>query len=102
MSDLADRVLATLHRIAPDVDPSTVDRHRPLVDQLDLDSMDYQNLLAALSTEHHVQIPETAIATLRTIDDIVAFVEAGGGATASPASPAPPGPARPAQAGRAR
>ncbi len=99
MTDLADRVLATLHRIAPDVDPATVDRQRPLVDQLDLDSMDYQNLLAALSTEHAVPIPETAIATLRSIADIVAFIEAGGGVTASPGEP---GSARPAQADRAR
>jgi acyl carrier protein len=101
MTDLADRVLATLHRIAPDVDPATVDRQRPLTDQLDLDSMDYQNLLAALSTEHAVPIPETAISTLRSIDDIVAFIEAGGGVTASTAAAAP-APGRKAQEDRAR
>jgi acyl carrier protein len=76
MTDLADQILATLHRIAPDVDPATVDRARPLTDQLDLDSMDYQNLLAALSTEHAIPIPETDIAALRSIDDLVAYVEA--------------------------
>ena len=58
MTDLADQILATLHRIAPDVDPAAVDRARPLADQLDLDSMDYQNLLASLSTEHAIPIPE--------------------------------------------
>lgn len=75
---LADQVLATLHRIAPDVDPATVDRARPLVDQLDLDSMDYQNLLAALSTEHAVPIRETDIPGLRSIDDLVHHLEAHG------------------------
>jgi acyl carrier protein len=75
MTELADRVLATLHRIAPDVDPATVDRSRPLVDQLDLDSMDYQSFLAALSTEHAIPIPEEAIARLRSIDDLVTYIE---------------------------
>jgi acyl carrier protein len=76
MTDLADQILATLHKIAPDVDPATVDRARPLVDQLDLDSIDYQNFLAALSTEHRVSIPEAEVATLRSIDDLVGYIAA--------------------------
>lgn len=75
MTDLADQVLATLHRIAPDVDPATVDRARPLVDQLDLDSMDYQNLLARLSTEHAVPIRDADIPALRSIDDLVRYIQ---------------------------
>ncbi|HEU0032547.1 MAG TPA: phosphopantetheine-binding protein [Kofleriaceae bacterium] len=75
MTDLADAILTTLHRIAPDVDPATVDHARPLADQLDLDSMDYQNLLAALSTEHAVAIREADIPTLRSIDDLVHYIE---------------------------
>lgn len=76
MTQLADQILATLHRIAPDVDPATVDRAQPLVDQLDLDSMDYQNLLAALSTEHSIPIPESDVAGLRSIDDLVSYIGA--------------------------
>lgn len=75
MTTLADQILATLHAIAPDVDPATVDRARPLTDQLDLDSMDYQNFLAALSTAHAMPIPETDIPTLRSIDDLARYVE---------------------------
>ena len=75
MNHLAEQILATLHRIAPDVDPATVDHAMPLVDQLDLDSMDYQNLLSALSTEHAVAIPESDIARLRSIDDLVGYIE---------------------------
>jgi len=78
MTALADQILATLHRIAPDVDPATVDRARPLVDQLDLDSMDYQNLLAALSTEHACPILEPDIPKLRTIDDLAHYIETHG------------------------
>lgn len=76
MTELADRILAALHRIAPDVDPVLVDRSRPLVEQLDLDSIDYQNFLAALSTEHAVEFPERDVAGLRSIDDLVRYVEA--------------------------
>ena len=67
-------VVAELRRIAPDVDPATVDRVVPLVDQLDLDSMDYQNLLVALSTEHAVAIAESDVATLRSIDDLASYI----------------------------
>jgi len=75
MSQLADQILAALHKIAPDVDPAGVDRARPLVDQLDLDSMDYLNLLSAISTEHAVPILEVDIPKLRSIDDLVGYVE---------------------------
>ncbi len=76
MTDLASQILATLHRIAPDVDPATVDHARPLVEQLDLDSIDYQNFLAALATEHAIEIPERDVAGLRSIDDLVRYTAA--------------------------
>ena len=72
----ADQILAMLHRIAPDVDPAIVDRVRPLADQLDLDSMDYQSLLVAISTQYTMPIPETDVASLRSIDDLAHYVEA--------------------------
>jgi acyl carrier protein len=72
---MADEVLATLCKIAPDVDPATVDRAKPLPDQLDLDSMDYQNLLAALSTRYAIEIKEIDVPKLRSIDDLVSYVE---------------------------
>ena len=87
MTELAGQILATLHRIAPDVDPSSVDSGRPLVDQLDLDSIDYQNFLAALAAEHAIEIPEREVANLRSIDDLVSYI-------ASTRAPSPRLPAR--------
>ena len=78
MTAPADEILAMLHRIAPDVDPVSVDRARPLADQLDLDSMDYQNLLVAISTRYAMPIPERDVAGLRSIDDLVRYVAAHG------------------------
>lgn len=76
MTTLAERILATLHRIAPDVEPAAVDRSRPLVEQLYLDSMDYHNFLAALSSEHGIEIPERDVGGLRSIDDLVSYIAA--------------------------
>ncbi|HSN25022.1 MAG TPA: acyl carrier protein [Kofleriaceae bacterium] len=76
MTPIADRILAMLHAIAPDVDPAAVDRARPLPDQLDLDSMDYQSLLARIATEFRIAIAETDVPTLRSIDDLASYVAA--------------------------
>jgi acyl carrier protein len=75
MTTIADEVLSTLCKIAPDVDPRGVDRARPLPDQLDLDSMDYQNLLAALSTRYAIDIKEADVPKLRSVDDLVSYIE---------------------------
>ena len=85
MTELAGQILATLHRIAPDVDPATVDRARPLVEQLDLDSIDYQNFLAALAAEHAIEIPERDVANLRSIEDLVSYIS-----STRASSPRPP------------
>ena len=74
MTDPADEILAMLHAIAPDVEPAVVDRSRPLADQLDLDSMDYQRLLAAVSTRFAVPIAEPDVPGLRSIDDLARYV----------------------------
>ena len=74
--NIADHILAALHRIAPDVDPASVDLARPLADQLDLDSMDYQNLLVAISTRYAMPIPEIDVPTLRSVDDLARYVAA--------------------------
>lgn len=76
MTTMADEILAMLHKIAPDIDPRAVVHAEPLRDQLDLDSMDYQSLLAALSTQYAVEIREADVPRLQTIDDLVAYVTA--------------------------
>jgi acyl carrier protein len=75
MTTLADEVLAMLCKIAPDVDPQTVDRARPLPDQLDLDSIDYQMLLVGLSTRYAVDIKESDVPRLRSIEDLASYIE---------------------------
>ncbi|HET9992981.1 MAG TPA: acyl carrier protein [Kofleriaceae bacterium] len=71
----ADQILSLLHKIAPDVDPATVEHTRPLADQLDLDSIDYQNLLVAISTQYAIPIPEADVPSLRSVDDLALYVD---------------------------
>jgi acyl carrier protein len=74
MNDVATEVIAALHRIAPETDPARIDRAAPLVDQLDLDSMDYLRFLASVGARYHVEIPEADVPGLATIDQIVAYL----------------------------
>ena len=70
----ANDVIAELVRIAPDIDPGTVDPDRPLADQVDIDSMDFHNLIVALTTRYHVDIPDAVAGTLRTVRAIVDYI----------------------------
>ena len=74
-AQIGTEVLELLRRIAPDIDPASVDRGRPMADQLELDSMDYQSLLAAIAARYAIAIPEGAVPGLRSVDDLAAFVQ---------------------------
>jgi acyl carrier protein len=74
--DIAAEVLAALHRIAPEIEPALVDRAVALADQLDIDSMDFLQLLIALGARFGIDIPEADAPRLRTVDDIVAYLAA--------------------------
>lgn len=73
---LANEVLTALRKVAPEIDPATVDRRAPITEQLDLDSMDVQRFLAALGERYHVDIPEADVPRLDTIEAIVTYLEA--------------------------
>jgi acyl carrier protein len=72
--DIAAEVLAALRRIAPEIDPALVDRGVALTDQLDIDSMDFLELLTALGARFGIDIPEADAPRLRTVDDLVAYL----------------------------
>jgi len=73
---VVEAVYDVLRRIAPELSPGELDRGRPLRDQVDLDSMDWLNLLTALHERLGVDIPEADYAKLVTFDDVVAYLEA--------------------------
>jgi acyl carrier protein len=72
---LRREVLGALAEIAPEADPATLRGAVPLRHQLDLDSMDFLNLLVAVHQRTGVEIPEADYGKLASLDQIVAYLE---------------------------
>jgi acyl carrier protein len=75
MKSLRAEILSVLTSIAPEVDPDDIRDEVLLRDQVDLDSMDWLNFLLGIHKRLHVEIPETDYASLRTLADVVRYVE---------------------------
>lgn len=73
-AELRAALLAELHRIAPDVDTATLDVHAPLRETVDIDSMDFLNLLAAIHARCGVEIPDADAGQLRTFEEVYDYV----------------------------
>jgi acyl carrier protein len=67
-------VLETLTRIAPEIDPGSIDARANFREQLDLDSMDFLNFVLALHQRLGVEIPEIDYPQLYTLDGAVAYL----------------------------
>lgn len=70
-----EAVFAVLARIAPELAPAAIAPDKPLRDQVDLDSMDWLNVLVALHERLGVNIPEADYGRLVTLDDIVGYLQ---------------------------
>jgi acyl carrier protein len=67
---------ALLHRIAPEVDLDAVDPEAPLQEEVDLDSMDFLNLVTALHEKTGIDIPERDYPSLSTVAGFIAYIAA--------------------------
>lgn len=65
-----------LHRIAPEVDLAEVDPEAPIQTELELDSMDFLNLVTGLHDAAGIDVPERDYPQLATVDGFVAYVAA--------------------------
>jgi acyl carrier protein len=63
-----------LEEIAPEVDAAAIDPALALRDQVDLDSIDFLNLIAALSEEIGADIPERDYESLETLDEAIDYL----------------------------
>ena len=68
-------LLAILQRIAPEFDARDLVETEPLRDQIDLDSVDWLNVLVAVNERLHVDIPEADYEKLRTFADLVGYLQ---------------------------
>jgi acyl carrier protein len=74
-NDIRAEVLSVLTTIAPEVEVEDIRDDVLLRDQVDLDSMDWLNFLIGIHNRLHVDIPESDYASLRTLTDVVHYVE---------------------------
>ena len=56
--DVRQVVIDILEDVALDEDLSTIDDQKPLRDQLDLDSMDFLDIVMELKKRHKVEVPQ--------------------------------------------
>ena len=68
-------VLDILERIAPDEDLTNLDDAAPLRDQMELDSMDFLDIVMELRKRHRIQIPEADYGNLASMNSTVAYLE---------------------------
>jgi acyl carrier protein len=73
-TEARDLLVGLLHRIAPEADLDVVDPGAQLQDELDLDSMDFLNLMTALHDATGIDVPERDYPLLSTIDGFVTYV----------------------------
>jgi acyl carrier protein len=72
--ELREIVMAAITRVAPEVDPAALRPDAPLRDQVDLDSMDFLNVVIALHDQLRIDIPESDYGQLSTVNAIVAYL----------------------------
>jgi acyl carrier protein len=75
-ANIRQAVVAILRRIAPEFDPKDLLESEPLRDQIDLDSIDWLNVLVGVNEQLHVDIPEADYEKLRTLSDLVRYLKA--------------------------
>lgn len=67
-------VLRILGNIAPEADPDQIDPALSFRDQLDIDSMDFQNFVIAIDKELHIAIPERDYPKLATLNGCLEYL----------------------------
>ena len=75
-SDIRSTLMRILGELAPESILAELDPDARIRDQIDLDSMDFLNFLIAVHEATGVDIPEADYPKLRTLNDIVAYLEA--------------------------
>ena len=73
--EIREEVLDILEVIAPDEDLSNLDDSVNFRDQLELDSMDFLDIVMELRKRHRVQIPEDDYVNLASMDSTVTYLE---------------------------
>ena len=72
--EVKDVVINIINDIAPDEDTSDIDPGISLREQLDLDSMDFLDIVMELRKRHKVEVPQEDYPQLATLDSCVSYL----------------------------
>jgi acyl carrier protein len=72
--DLRALVISVVCQIAPDVDPAAIDPDAALGEHLDIDSMDFLNIVVEINARTGIEIPERDYPKLSTLNDAVGYL----------------------------
>lgn len=73
--EIREEVLDILETIAPDEDLSDLDDSKNFREQLELDSMDFLDIVMELRKRHRIQIPEDDYLNLASMDSTVTYLK---------------------------
>jgi acyl carrier protein len=74
--EIREALRRAIESVAPEADAGALDPSEPLREQLDIDSMDFLNLLTAVRDRTGIEVPEADGAQLATLDGAVAYLAA--------------------------
>lgn len=75
-AEIRQALLEELTKVAPDIDADDVGADDHLQDELEIDSMDFLNLVSALHTRLGVNIPESDYPKIATLNLAAAYLAA--------------------------
>ncbi|MCY3012755.1 MAG: acyl carrier protein [Pirellula sp.] len=74
-AEIRDEILDILSEIAPDEDLTDLDDAKSFREQMELDSMDFLDIVMELRKRHRVQIPEDEYGNLASMSSTVQYLE---------------------------
>ena len=73
--DISQSIINIINDILPEGDCSGVDPDQRLRDQLDLDSMDFLDIVMELRKQYSVEVPEDDYPKLATLNSCIEYLE---------------------------
>jgi acyl carrier protein len=74
-AEIRDEIIDILSEIAPDEDLSNINDELSFREQMELDSMDFLDIVMELRKRHRVQIPEEEYGELASMASTVKYLE---------------------------
>ena len=74
-NDIADKIKDIIRDILPDETLDNMDLDKPIRDQVELDSMDFLDIVMELRKSYGIEVPEADYPQLRTLRSSAVYLE---------------------------